>query len=256
MMGLGVVGLVATVAVVTLGLRLVDRTGTTVADSLELTTDAVVAVEQSVAAAADSVGVASSGIATLTSAVRNTSGSLDSIGVFLDDTAQAVAMDVPDSIDAIRTTMPGLIDSAEVLQNALGALSFIGVDFAPQNPPADSLREVDRGLGDVSRLLRDSSDQLGDVGTDLDALAGDVTTLVSDLERLDSNLEVAAALVESYTSTTSDIAVLVEATADELHAQRREGQVLVLMFGLVLALLTLVPIGIGLRQLTRSRDLV
>lgn len=247
LLAVGIVGLVATAVVVTLGLRLVDRTGTTIADSLELTAEAVTAFEETVAVAAESIDVAGSGLATVTAAVADTEDSLRNAGALLDETAAAIREDVPDSIDAIRATMPALIQSAEVLETALGALAVLGVDFAPASPPAESLRRVEAGLSDVAARLRSGSSQLAIVGGDFLDLSGDAATLAVELDRLAANLEGADRLLEGYADTTRRTAALVAQTSSQLDSQRVEGRFLVLLFGLIVGLSHFVPLAIGWR---------
>lgn len=253
LVALGVAGLIMSVVVVVLGLRAVDRTGATVARSLELTADAIIAVEDSVAAAADSVTIAADGIDTLVSAAQNTEDSLGGVATLADDTASALGAEIPEAVEAIRTTMPALIESAELVEDALSTLSFLGVGFDPQNPPAASLREVDERLADVAEVLRDGSGQISVIGADLSDLEADVASLTFNLERLDANLDRATSLVGTYTATTRNITALVDDTAAELETQRRDGQMIVVLFGVVLALLHAVPIALGIRERQASR---
>lgn len=248
LVAIGVVGLAATVLVVALGLRTVDRTGVAVTRSLELTADAIVAVEASVSAAGDSVTIAADGLDALGSAAQNTGDSLSGVAGLADDTAAALGTEIPAAIDAIRTTMPSLIESAELIEDALGALSFLGVGFDPERPPAASLRDLDSSLGDVAAVLEDGSGQLSTIGDDLAELESDLAALTMNIDQLDANVERAAALVDTYATTTAGIALLVDETAADLESQRREGQLIVILFGLLLALLNVVPIGLGVRH--------
>lgn len=253
MIGLGIFGLVTTAVVAALGLRLVDRSGSTVARSLELTAEAVTTVEETVSAAADSVGVATEGLSTLSSAVAGARSSLAGIGGLLDDSGDAIGDEVPESIDAIRASMPALIQSAELLDTALNALSFAGVDYDPEVPPAESLRQVDRGLMNVAQLLRDGSDGLRSVGRDFDSLGTDTAELRANLQSLRGNLERADELLAGYAATTGRVAALVEDTSNELHAQRREARIIVVLFGLILGAAHVVPLSLGLRARRQSR---
>lgn len=249
---IGVVGLIATAFGVFFGLRLVDRTSNTISGSLGLTSDAVATIEETITVAADSIAVAADGLDTLTRSVSGTEESFLSAGRLLDETAAAIATDVPDSIDAIRETMPALIRSAEVLDGALGALSIFGVDYAPDTPPADSLRRVETGLADVAERLRSGADQLGTVGESFTGLSEDAVTLTGTLEELSNNLGRADTLLEGYAATAARTAVLVDETVDDLDRQRTDGKLIVVLFGIVLALGQAVPITLGVRSLRSS----
>lgn len=249
---LGVIGLVATAVVVTIGFRFVDRTGSTVAQSLDLTSDAITTVEETVAATADALGIAAGGLDTLRGALDTAGESLDGVDQLIADATVTLGSDVPESIDAIRDTVPALVQSAELLETALGAVSFLGIDYAPEIPPAESLQRVDDALVDVAVSLRDGADELAAVGSDVGTLGSDIRSLDEDLAALASNLERADGLVEGYAGTANSVAALVAATSAELDAQRTEGQLLVVMFGAILALLQIVPIAFGLRLRRRA----
>lgn len=249
LLGVGLTGLLATALAVFFGLRLVERTGKTLTESLVLTADAVATIEETIAVGADSIEVAGAGLETLTRSVAGAEQSFLDAGRLLGDTADAIATDVPDSIDAIRETMPALIRSAELLDGALGALSFLGVDYAPETAPADSLARVESGLGDVADRLRSGAEQLDTVGEQFTGLSGDAVTLATTLENLSVNLGRADALLDGYAATAAETAALVGQAVSDLEQQRQEGQLIVLLFGLVLALGQVVPIALGVRAL-------
>lgn len=243
--GVGIAGLLITVIVVVLGLRLVDRSATTVGNSLDLTADAVRAFDETIVVAADATDVAASGLATITAAVADAEESLAGAGAVVQTTAEAIGGAVPDSIDAIRRTIPTLIQSAELLEGALGALSVLGVEFAPERSPADSLRDVEADLVDVSARLRDSSVRLETVGDDFQDLSAGAGSLSGELRSLTSTLERADALLDGYAETTRRTAVLVDQAGEDLDDQRAEGRLIVLLLGLLIGLGQVVPLALG-----------
>lgn len=251
---IGLVGLVAAAVLVALGLRMVDRTGATLARSLELTADAVTTVEETISVADESISVAASGLVTITDAVAGAEQSLNGAGVLLGETGVALADDIPAGIDAIRQTMPALIQSAQVLEDALGALSFLGIDFAPATPPADSLRRVESDLGAISDRLRDASSDLEDLGSGLAGLGAGAADLATELDRLQTTLQRADALLSGYASTTGRTAALVEQTSTELELQRSEGRLVVILLGVVIALGQAVPLTLAWHS-RRSSDI-
>ncbi|NND04527.1 MAG: hypothetical protein HKN91_17260 [Acidimicrobiia bacterium] len=245
MFAVGLVGLVATAVVIVLGLRLVDRTGATLAHSLELTAEAVSTVDATINVAADSISTATQGLTTLSSAVANSESSLLDAGELLSNAGSTLSEDVPASIDAIRETMPALIQSAGLLDTALSTLSVFGVDFAPPTPPADSLRRVESGLAGIADRLRQSSDDMTELGDGLQSLGTGVGSLAVQLDDLERSLQEAEALLDGYSTTTSRTAALVEQTSADLESQRSEGRLIVLLLGLVIALGQAVPLGIA-----------
>lgn len=245
MLGIGLAGLVATVVVVVLGLRVVSRTGATLASSLELTAEAVATVDDTLVVAAEAVETVANGLDSVTDVVAESESALRGAGQVLTDTGLALRQDVPASIDAIRDTMPALIQSAEFLESALGALSILGVDFDPPVPPADSLRTVESGLAGISERLRGTSEDLGDLGVGLDGLSDGAGSLSQELETLETRLEEADRLLGSYGATTQRTALLVEEASVDLETQRRDGQLIVLLLGFIVGLGQAVPLTLA-----------
>ncbi len=253
MLAVGLVGLVATVIVIALGLRLVDRTGATLAHSLELTAEAVGTVDATIDVAADSIETAADGLATLSTAVADTESSLGSAGRLLQETGSALSEDVPASIDAIRDTLPSLIQSAELLDAALATLSVFGVEFTPPTPPGESLRRVENSLAGIADRLRENAEDTTNLGEGLEGLSGGAGVLADQLDRLQESLQQAEQLLDGYSATTTRTAALVEQTSADLDAQRAEGRLIVLLAGLVIALGQTVPLAIAWHNRAASR---
>ncbi len=253
LIGIGLIGLVAAVIVVVLGSRFVDRTAATITDSLDLTAEAVQAFDETIVVAAEATEVVASGLGTITDAVADSEATLESAGELMDSTADVLSGAVPDSVDAIRQTMPALIQTAELLEEALGALSLLGVDFSPERPPADSLRNIEGRLTDVVGTLRESAVRLETVGLGFGDLSRSAGSLTGELETLSASLERADQLLDGYSSTTQRTALLVEQARSDVDAQRTEGRLVVLLLGLLLGLGQVVPLSLGW-HMRRTQD--
>lgn len=245
MLTVALVSLVATVVVVVLGLRAVSRAGETLADSLDLTAQAVGAVDETLVIAAEAVETVASGLDSAAEVVAESESALDGAGRLLSNTGVALREDVPASVDAIRSTMPALIQSAEFLESALSALTVLGVDFDPPIPPADSLRTVESGLAGIADRLRSTAGDLGELGGGLDDLSTTTGALGAELARLEASLSQADQLLDGYTATTRRTAMLVDAASADLDAQRREAQFIVLLLGLIVGLGQAVPLALA-----------
>lgn len=254
LIGASLVGVAVAVAIGVLGFGLIDRSGETVATSLSLTADAIATVEDTVELADETVASAAAGLATLGDAFEGADGTLADIAGVMRDTAVIVGEDVPVALDAIRTTMPALIESADLIGSSLGALSFLGVDFEPPTPPGDSLREIDRGLAEMSAKLSDGSVDLDRIADDFDMLGGDVSSVREDLDGVIAGFESAAAVLDGYESTAAEAAVLVDASIVDLRRQLDEAKLLALLVAFAIGIAQVVPFAIGLRLL-RARPL-
>lgn len=115
--------------------------------------------------------------------VEIVASSADTTAEFVSETAEVTSTQIPESIRAIERAMPGLIDAAAVIDDSLSTLALLGVDYDPETPFDDALREVQ---------------------TSLDGLADEVSTQGATLERLVPEMEEVSSTASSLTSRVRD----------------------------------------------------
>ncbi len=245
----GTAVVVASVLAVVLGWRLIGSAADSVGDTLEISASLVETVDDTISVADIAVDQAAAGLGTIQDALAGTDETIRTASTVMADTAELVGTDIPNGIDAVRETMPALIRSAELIDGALGALSFAGIDFAPQPPPQESLSEVDDGLAEVAAKLRAASAGLAQIGDDFDTVGGDVGSITGNLEGIVQTLDETDTLLDDYRATTGGAAELVAETQTELMRQAADARVLLVLIAAILGLGQIVPIGAGVMLL-------
>lgn len=117
---------------------------------------------------------------------------------------------IPDSLTALQETMPALIDTANVIDNTMSALSFIGVDYDPNQPLDEALLDVEAQLEGLPETISEQGVRIGDLVDDI-RLTGTETGLISGrLEAIDAGLADAEATIDDYRQAIDDLGLIAD----------------------------------------------
>ncbi len=82
--------------------------------------------------------------------VELTAASSATTAQFVDDAADITSNRIAESLGAIERAMPGLIDAGTVIDDTLSTLSLFGVDYRPEVPFDEALRDIQASLDGLS----------------------------------------------------------------------------------------------------------
>ena len=109
---------------------------------------------------------------------------------------------------------PALIDTANVIDNTMSALSFIGVDYDPDEPLDEALREVEAQLEGLPETISDQGARIGALVDDI-RLTGTETGLISGrLDAIDAGLADAATTIDDYRQAIDDLGLVGDVGTD------------------------------------------
>lgn len=233
---IGIAGIALSVVAGVIAWILVNGVFGSVADSLEVTDDALTAADESIEAASAALDSATGSLAAVESASGRLDDALADTASVLNQADVVLAETVPANIDSIRRSFPGMIRAAQVLGDVLEGLSVIGVQFNPEPPIDQSLREIDRRLGELASTLREPDTRLSSVAADFDEIGEDIEVLRGRLGDLVSSLERSENVLSSYEKNTGNASAVVARARENLDGQRTLAGVLVLIGTAVLIL--------------------
>ena len=231
----------STVGAVEEGLQWSGATLETVADSIDLAGVTIDAVEDSLFTMEETIG----GVAV---AVQESDSVIAEIAAILSE-------DLPDSIEVARKAMPGVVAGAQVIDTTMRGLRFFGVDYDPEIPFPDAVRELDAALADIPADLRRQGSVLGTFSADVGALVADLGALKGDLAELRLELFNASALEQDYRRALAEAGVLVDESRADLAAQTGWLRALAVLLGVAFIALQAMPLYFG-SQLVRGRLVV
>jgi len=246
---LGIGGLVAVLVAGVLGAVLVVAAGSSMERSLDVTADAVAAADETVALAAETVGVVSDSFDTLVPSAELAASAFEDAHDVFGDTVKVVTVDVPDGLDAVVDALPAIESVAAIIDNTLGFLSFLGVDYNPEVPFDEAVAELEVAIGDLPQQLRDQAEPLASLHDDFASFGTSASDIADDLAALQTSLDEAQGLLDTYAETTEAATAVIADIRSDLAWQRWVALLAVVLVTAALAALQVVPILLGRRFL-------
>jgi hypothetical protein len=185
-------------------------------------------LDRALAASGEALRTADDTVAIVASIVDQLAGSLvavedaasDSISTIdgaesgLRKLAEISGEDLPRIVESLQEAMPALIQVADVIDGALGALSFVGVPYDPDVPFDESLAGVASSIENLPEQVRAQAVLIGEVGDGLGRLADQAGDLVVEVGAARAQLADGLELLNQYRATTA-------AAIDAVEAQRQ-----------------------------------
>lgn len=123
-------------------------------------------------------------LAGVQAAVGDSSVELESMARTGEDLGLVLTQEVPAALEAVRAALPGLEDSARVLDRTMRALRLVGVDYDAEVPLDQAVAGIDASLATIPETLRSQSERFAGTVVAMDALAaqtGDVARQVGEV---------------------------------------------------------------------------
>jgi len=203
-MVVGGLGALLGLVMVLLGLLLTDRVADGVRDGLVVAEDTLVSISETVDLAEGTIGTTAQSLSRVENALARVNGSVGSVDAVMNDMAVVLGEDIPDSLDLLRASFPGLIDVGDAIDETLRALAFFGVPYSAQQSIGDSFREMDDALVDVPDRLRQQAVLLTDMRGDVRASGEDAARIRQSLSTIRTQLTTSAWVLGRYRNNIAD----------------------------------------------------
>ncbi|MEW5869648.1 MAG: hypothetical protein AB1894_10260 [Chloroflexota bacterium] len=149
-----------------------------------------------------SLGEVAGGLGILQGALDTTAQTLQSSQPLVDGITGLMATDLPDMIRATQSSLDSAQESALVIDAVLGALSFLpGVDYHPEKPLNEALREVSTSLDDLPQALTDMEGDLKETSRNLEIAQSDLAEISSSVEQINTSLQDFDGVILSYNTS-------------------------------------------------------
>lgn len=185
--------------------------------TVAVTAIAMDTVEDTVALAGALADGASDAINSASDAAADTAAATSAASAGMVDLSSFLEVELSSNIEAIRQALPGAIGAATAIDSTLGALSFVGLDYSPDEPFADSLRRIQSALDELPEGIREQSEVLTELGPISADMASGVAALAGDLGELTSTLGQMDELTDQYSSAVAAADAAVTETANSLN---------------------------------------
>jgi methyl-accepting chemotaxis protein len=251
---IGLLGLAFSVTGVVLGRQAVDELGSAIDTALSRSLVSLGTAGDTLVLTKSTFEQVNAGLDTVGATAENVAQTLRDTQPLLDGVSNVVASEIPDSLEAIQNSIPGVADAAGTIDDTLRTLnafevereifgipiSFdLGINYDPEVSLDDSVNQIGQsidGMPDSLRALRSDLDLAND---NLENVSSNITTIASDLEALGDNVQQIEPLVDEYIQLVADIEQLINQTQEKLDSQLE----------LVKLVVTLLFVWIGINQI-------
>lgn len=136
---------------------------------------------------------------------------------FVDDVADVTSIRISGSLAAIERAMPGLIEAGAVIDDTLSTLSLFGVNYRPEVPFDDALRDVQASLVGLAEDVADQGATLRTLVPEVERVGETSAELAQRIRDTRAQLEAAEVLLGEYREILTDTEQAVDPAAGPLR---------------------------------------
>lgn len=246
---IGVAGVIGSVILAVIAFLIVGDIYQRVNESVEVTASAVVTVDETLDVASDALVGLGLALETVGTAAQQAAASADLVEQTLDQAAEIVGTELPDTIDAVRDTMPALIEASGVIDSTLRGLAFFGVPYDPEVPLGEAFSTLDEQLEPLPATLRSNAAVMEGLVPSLGGFGAQTELLVSQVEQIGVAVDEAAEVIGDYQTQAEAFNEAITATRTSVARGSLWMRVLVVLAGVVAT-----AMGVGLYLTGRALD--
>jgi len=267
---LGLSGLVFSVAGVYIGRQAIDDLGSSIDRALSRTAVSLDTAADTLVIAKSTLDKVNVGLDTVGVTADNVAQTLLDTQPMLDSVSTVVATNIPDSLEAIQESLPGVAAAAGTIDDTLRKLSEfevsrevfgipiafdLGIDYQPVVSLDESVLQIGQSLDGMPDSLRAIQSDMDVANENLEALSSNINTIASDLEALGDNIQQIDPLFDEYIELIGDIQQSVIQTQAELATQLEMAKLILTLLFVWIGVNQLIPIYLSVDIFTRkSRD--
>ncbi|MEX2423357.1 MAG: hypothetical protein WD990_05205 [Acidimicrobiia bacterium] len=236
------------------GWSLVAGGGDAVTASVDSARRALTAVSETTRVVDDTFDAVADSLRGVQITMSDTSLTLTQASAVTRNLGTVITVDVPESVDAVRATLPGLIRTAGVVDSAMRGLSFFGVDYDPEVPLDESIGTIDAQLAEIPMVLRAQQATLDSVAGDLRTFSSATLEIADDLAAIRLQLAAASDVLGSYESLVTDGGAVLDDLEDRVGTSVSGLRIVVLLVGIGLIVTQAATVAAGVAVVRAHRD--
>jgi hypothetical protein len=247
------VGLVASLSGLVVGWRLLGQVDTNVDESLALTADALVTLDQSLEVADDVMTSVGQGLGTVAATLDAVTATFGAGTQVLADVARTTEQ-LPPSFARLDQALANAQAAAAVIDDALGEidrLPSVNIDTGPGIAP--SIQQVRSELGPLAQNVSASTADLRTLATSGGDVGRQLGQLRTDVAQVDAELARSHGLIAAYRETARDAMSLADRSRSDLGDDVTLSRVLLVVLAVAVAVGQIVPFWVGRELLLEDR---
>lgn len=278
---LGVIILLVGLAIVALSVygavsvgSAVGQIGDSVENALVFAGDSLTAARETILFSQDTLVDVSAAVDTAVTTTLNVSKAVSDSQPFITNVNAILTEELPANLEALQDALPAVTDVAGVIDQTLTTLAGIGIDrtidlpfgqsiplqfdlgidYDPEVPFDDSVRELSSSLEGLPASLRALDEDLATTNDNLGVLSDDLIQASEDLEVINGRIVELTTLFDEYLTLIDRLAVSIDDARTAIPAQLQMLQTGVIFGSILLGLSQLASIYVGYELLAGHRD--
>ncbi|HEX6947701.1 MAG TPA: hypothetical protein VF246_10165 [Acidimicrobiia bacterium] len=227
------VGLVGSAVLAVVAFLMVTDVYGRLRQSLDITAEAVQTVDTTLEVASDALLTLGRTVDTVRTATEQAAESSELVERSVSEAAAVVGTDLPETIDAMRETMPALIEASTVIDSTLRGLSFFGVPYDPEVPLGEGFRRLDEELAPLSDTLRANGAVMEGLVPSVGGFQAQTELLVVQVEEIGEAVDEASEVIDSYQTQADAFDDAIQSARDSTTRGSLWMRALVVLAGLI-----------------------
>lgn len=270
LLAIGMIGIALSVAGVIIGRQLVDAIGTGIQSNLQLTSRSLDAVAETLLLAKTTIRDVNNGLETVGTTTTDLGRTINETRPLIDQVNRIASGDVPDSLEAVQTAIPNMVEVAGIIDDTLTTLNNfridesilglsiqydLGIDYDPDVPFDDSVSAMGESLEGLPETLRSLQIYMNVTNNNLQTISQGLNQVARDLDTINGRIAAVDPLIDEYiriVNETQDNTRLIRAQLDQ---QIRMARLIITLLMVWLGLAQAAPLYLGWELLTGRRDL-
>ena len=264
---IGIAGIAVSVAGVYLGRQAIDDFGDAVDTVLGRSLVTLDTAADTLILTKSTFDRVNSGLDTVGVTADNVAQTLIDTQPMLENISTVVSTEVPNSLEAIQNSLPGVAEAAGTIDNTLRALAAfevsrevfgipiafdLGIDYEPEVGLDESVLSIGysvEGMPDTLRAIKPSLDL---ANNNLAIISNNINDIATDLNAIGNNLKQIEPLIDDYIMLIADVEQLMHQTQARLDSQLDMAKIILTLLFVWLGVNQVVPIYLSIDIFTRK----
>ena len=251
------------------GHLVVDGLGSSLDTSLDLASQSLRTATETLLLTKTTAGQLSEGLDTIGSSALDVPQTISQTQLLVGDIGQIVTHDVPDGMEALQNSVPGLAQAAAMIDEALRTLSDLQLEqmiqgfpmrldldlnYAPEVSIAESIELIGSSLEGVPLRLRGLESNLDATKDSLGTIRQDLVTMAGDLSGINSSITDIELQLDEYVRIVGEINTLIGQARVGVSRQLEMVKLGLTVLMAWLGLMQIAPLYIGWELMTGRRS--
>jgi hypothetical protein len=230
---IGLAGLIGALILSLVAFVVVGQVFDRLEDSLEISSETVVTLDETLEVASDALTSLGGALDIIRSATEQAASSSETVTEAVGQSVHIIGVELPASVEAIRSAMPGLIEASGVIHATLSGLAFFGIPYNPDTPLDRAFIDLDQQLAVLPQSLRENSLLLAELVPDVQGFRVQTELLGIQVAEIETTVLEASGILEEYQSQTGRFEEVIQGARDDLGRSAMLVRILVVLAGVL-----------------------